>query len=494
MLYNLEWLNPGQSFPPQSEVARIQRCQENAKLFSNEHFGNVGPYHNVLYGACIERLCECAENSMPATAFPVVLNYQRAMSIKTADLVCGEYPSITGSTESTTDQITELRDMTDFDIKLYATVIDLSRYGDAIWRVFKNEETKKGDFTVWSPTNWFPIVQDDGTLREKAHVLAWKVNVGTEDKPIWELHAQIHYVGYYLNRVYTMDGTGAIIGPLKVDESKIATGLSMNAISHLRNLRTSDTVYGFDDYMPIDSLLSEIMTRIGQISRILDKHASPSMCGPSSMLSIDEETGQRYMKAGKFYAVGQGDSAPQYLTWNGQLDAAFKELEMLLQQLYMLSELGEALLGSMGASNGQAISGSAMRFKLANPLIKARRVSNALTLPTKKLIASISELGFTKLDVKNISIEWEDGLPEDPRENAEMAKLVTGATQLMPLSDAIMEYFDKTAKEAKDWVSRIDEEALKQIRNNLEKDPMEINPDENSTSTGGGKSGSIMNP
>ena len=124
----------------------------------------------------------------------------------------------------------------------------------------------------------------------------------------------------------------------------------------------------------------------------------------------------------------------------------------------MLSELGEALLGSMGASNGQAISGTAMRFKLTNPLSKARRVSNTLTLPTKRLLESLSELGYSRLDATSLSITWKDGLPDDPRETIEIAKLATGVNQVMPLEDAIIEYLGKTPETAAKWIKQIADE------------------------------------
>lgn len=489
MLYNLEWLEPGKPYPPKKEAGRILRYQENAKLFSNEQFGDtIGPYHNRLYEACLTRIGECVPGFDAQCVFPVVLNYQRAISLKTADLVCGEAPIITGKDTKYTDEITLIREKTEFNSKLYSTVLDLSRYGDAIWRVFKNEDTGKGDFTLWDPGEWFPIVRDDGTLRVKQHVICWRVNIGTEESPIWELRVQIHDKGYYIERTYSMDNDGGAVGTPKGVERMVSTGLKTNAIIHLRNIQTSNTVYGYDDYMPIDSLLSEILTRIGQISKILDVHASPAMSGPASMLQTDPKTGKKFLKAGKFFAVNPGEEAPAYLTWDGQLSAAFQELDILLKQLYMLSELGEALLGTMG-TGGQAISGTAMRFKLANPLIKARRVANGMTLSVKNLISAISSLGFTEISEDDLSVEWEDGLPDDPRELAETARLVTGANQLMPREVAIAEYFDKTASEAADWVRRIDEEAEKMQQQ--ESDPL-VN--ENSTSVGSGNSGSVMDP
>ena len=54
---------------------------------------------------------------------------------------------------------------------------------------------------------------------------------------------------------------------------------------------TSDRVYGIDDYSDLDSIISELEVRISQISKILDKHAEPSVQGPSSALVRNPHTG-----------------------------------------------------------------------------------------------------------------------------------------------------------------------------------------------------------
>ena len=128
---------------------------------------------------------------------------------------------------------------------------------------------------------------------------------------------------------------------------------------------------------------------------------------------------------------------------------------MLFNQLYILSEMGSALLGGVD-SGTQAVSGTATRYKMAGPLSKARRVANALTLPTKKLLSQLSSTsGEEPIPASNISISWADGLPDDPREKVEMAKLATGAKKMMPLEEAIMEFFGKSNVEAREWIAKI---------------------------------------
>lgn len=474
MLYNLDWLNEQRSFPPAVEKDRITRYVQNAALFDGDHFDNSKFRHrngstvNVMemYQACARRISRVVGNFEEVISFPVLLNYQRLMTLKMADLVCGEYPSITGSTAEENNLIKDLREYTDFDSKLYTTVIDISRYGDAILRIYRDEEQDNITFTVWDPTEWFPIVAQDGTNKIVYHCVCWKENKAKTifDQDDWYLHVQIHGTakadwGKYEYRLYKLDATGTSILKLLSQEMR-DTGIDACAVQHITAYKVSNSIYGYDDYMPVDSILAEIMTRVGQISVILDKHADPNITGPTSMLTTDPVTGERRLETGKFFAVNQGDQLPQYMVWDGQLTAAFKELEVLINQLYILSEMGAALLGSTeGAS--QAISGTAMRFKMVNPLAKARRISNSLTNSVKRLFSVLSN---NEIASGNVSIEWEDGLPDDPRENVEIAKLATGATKLMPLEDAIMEFFNRSNPEAIQWIKKIRKETEDNIQ------------------------------
>lgn len=550
MLRNLAWLEPGQAFPPLKERSRIRRYIENEALFDGEHFGEVlrtreRVYANegsiAVYQKCTERISQVIGNFEDVISFPVLLNFQRLMSLKMADLVCGEFPTVTGVTSKENEALKDVRDVTDFDAKLFATAIDISRYGDALWRVYLNDNKRKV-FTCWDPKEWYPIVSQDGTNTITAHVLCWKVNLTESAEgvpPEWQLHAQIHWaigpkVGTYEYRVYDLGSEGYTIGNLIKSET-VETGLDSCAVFHLKAYSVTNTVYGYDDYMPVDSILAEIMTRIGQISVILDKHADPNITGPVTMLSIDPNTGEAHLKHGKFFAVSAGEQEPKYMTWDGQLQAAFNQLEFLVNQLYILSELGAALLGGQDGSS-VAISGTAMRFKMVNPLAKARRIANSMTRSVRMLFSELSsdaevedngnstgnnpgsslrgdqaasatgDFGAGQLDpagteepplklpipFKHISVFWSDGLPDDPRENVEICKLATGATKMMPLETGIMEYFGRTNEEALQWLAKIQsetEQAMLLQQSMVSEDPNKPGP-QNGTGVNPSKKGS----
>ena len=101
-----------------------------------------------------------------------------------------------------------------------------------------------------------------------------------------------------------------------------------------------------------------------------------------------------------------------------------------------------------------------MRFKMVNPLAKARRIANSMTRSVRYLFSSLSNV-----PVENISVFWSDGLPDDPRENIENCKLATGETKMMPLETAIMEFFGRSNEEALNWIDKIHAEVQANMQN-----------------------------
>lgn len=454
MLYDLNWLQTGKNFPPIDEQERLTRYRQNILLFDNDQWA----IENDVYNNAVQRITRVVGNFEDYICFPVLFNYQKLMALKTADLVAGEYPIITCESEAGKQTIKDIRFDTDFDNNLYATCLDLSRFGDAIWRMYRSADGKKNTYCNWMPTEWFPIVSTDGTFTEKLECLVWPVCIDKE-KNIWELHAQVHDVGFYmfyrfeylatcgLNEKVPTSGT---IGKLLEEPTKVSTGFTRNAVIHLRPYKVTGTVYGSDDFAAIDSIIVELTTRMAQISNILDKHADPSLVGPPTLLSLDEN-GELYFKKGKFYSVSQGEEKPEYLTWDGKIDSAFRQCEFLIKQLYVLSEMGSTLLGADDGGS-QAVSGNAMRLKMVNPLAKVRRISNNLTKPVAELFSDLSAKGYTeKLECSQISIVWKDGLPDDPREQIEIVKLLTGKSQIVPLSYALEQYLSVSKESAEAW-------------------------------------------
>lgn len=448
MLYGLEWLDPETTFPPETEKLRLEAYRWYTALFDLNPYWEFGNYANRLIA-----------NFDEFFDLPFLLGFQRLSTIKLADMVMGSPPSITvNGNDKLTDLISKIRDQTNFDEKMYSAVIDFSRYGSTIFRIFNDDEVPedRANFAVWNTAEWFPVLKKDGTKRIAEHVLVWRANYGTCTNPDWYLEVQRHPVkgGKYILEKYRMNGSGDCVQE-KLKSKTIKTDGLPCLVQHVSNLASTTNIYGTSDYKIINELVFRATERIEQILHILDKHADPSMTGPVSMLERDENTGELCFKASRFYAVSPGEEHPEYMTWDGQLTAAFQSLEMLLNLIYTMSEMGEAIMGNSKGS-GQAISGTAMRYKMISPLEKARRVANSFTLPIKKLMSALIliETGQT-VDYQDITVTWEDSLPKDPRETAELSRLQSGAPQIIPLKHVLMENYDMSAEAADHYIEEI---------------------------------------
>lgn len=451
MLTDLSWLAIGEKFPPASELGRLEMYDANKKLFEGEH--------TEIYQEQLNRIERVIGNFNDVVKIEVVLNFQRLMSLKVADLLFGEEPRITAGApdskeQKTVDAIAAASDLNNTD---YMAAIDISRWGDGLLYIRKNRKGV-GIIDLTQPTIWYPVVYPDNVREIQHHVLAWKIKVGKD----FHLIAYIHSPGSYEEREYLLEGDS--IKEIISEGNITKTGLSDFAIIQVPNITTSDRVTGLDDYTDVDSIISEIMVRVGQIERILDKHAAPSVTGPQSSLEQDPLTGEWRLKMGNYFPRDSEDEPKvEYLTWEGQLEANFKVIEKLTNMLYTVSEMGSALFGDLTTTQGNIPSGSALRRLMIAPLAKVNRIRMRFDPAIKKAIKLCSELGgngIISLADTPISISWQDGLPGDPLEESQiMNNRVQKAT--MSQKTAVMRYDGLSEKDAEEEVARIqDEEAM----------------------------------
>lgn len=455
MLTNLNFLQPGQTWPPKSEAERLEMYAANRKLFENKH--------SEVYKEAFKRIERVISNFQDVVSYPVIINYQKLMSLKVADLLLGEAPTITAGKEGSVEQLSVDNILTNTDLTntAYEAAIDVSRYGDGLLYVYPEEG--KGQIDVTQPPIWFPIVSDMNLKKILYHILAWTYVVGEGDQKKTYLKVHIHEKGQYTEREYLIDGR--TINKQTKDDVIFQTGLTDYSVIQVPNVLTSDRVHGMDDYTDIDSIISELLVRIGQISRVLDKHANPSVSGPSSALELNPETKEWQLKMGNFFARDDKESPEtKYIVWDASMDANFKIIEQLINLLHAISEMGSSLLGDKGEGDGSAPSGTSLRFRLISPLAKVKRIAMRFEPALIKAIKLCSQLrgeGIVDLTKVPISVTWNDGLPEDPKEEAEIINLRTANKPTMSVKRALITYDGLSEKDADNEIDAIDEDDSK---------------------------------
>ena len=415
MLTNLDWLDGG-LYPPRVERERIDKYKLNEELFLTRHSDALQEVFNEL----------ARRTNKTNKDVKTIFNYQQLLSKKTADFVAGEPPEI--NTEQKADELDKLLQYQRFNTRLYEAIIDVSRYGNAVLKIVGDR------LSAVSPQYWYPVVDPTDLKTVTQHVIAYPITPD-HDGEMTELYAEIHDIGRVEQRIYGYDERSQEIGALKSSHVE-HTGLNDFAVQVLTNVTHSGSVYGIDDYAIINSIVAQIMWRLHCADTVLDKHSEPSLSGPSTALTWDERFNTYFLDLGNYFKRDTKDSPNvEYITWDGNLDSAYKEIELLLEQLYTLSEMGQAFME--GGGGGSAASGTALKLRMVSPRIKAQRLANINTASVKQIVTLLAQVNGITLDYDTLSIRWKDGLPDDEVEEVNLLTTATGGKAIMSQFSAL---------------------------------------------------------
>lgn len=427
MLYDLNWLQPGQQFPPVQECERIKNYADYLVMRRGDS------KRLEAMKAYADRVRGYIDNQGQTKTYEIGLNYFSLNSEKTADLVCGE-PPLVRAKEGDTVALNEMLNEIDFFNVFREVALDVDSLGDGLTRVYKGEKGCN-EYMAVCPIGWYPVVDKENCKKVLYHVLTFindlTPQIENQAAKSFKLTVQIHERGKYRNEEYELkyksdQARGDFsrimrmpvyeIGKKLAESTSIPTGLTDFAVRHFPNTRTSDTIFGTSSYEKFTSIVAELEVRFEQVARILDKHADPSPVLDESNFTWDDK-GSHFN--GGNALVGRKDGiSPYYLVWDGQLTAAFAEIDKLLEQLYTLTEMGAIISNSaMGATQGY----EALVTKMTSARLKARRIANGMTKNVKGLISDISKIGFKNLEANDISVSWNDGLPNDELRETQIA-------------------------------------------------------------------------
>jgi len=454
MLVSLDFLKDGEPWPPPSEQERLARYAENKRKWEGEE---------IISARTMKIVAEFIETSKTwlfrTQNYRILLNFYRKISLKVGDFLFQEDPGYSASTsrdiEKTRKETEAVNDVvreSDLNSLGFELAIDASRYGDALLLIRKKDSKQVA--TITQPKIWYPVVSPDNLKEIVFHVLAWTKSEGKKEDKI--LTYQIHEKGQFTQGSKTIKG--GKIKKQKDPDVITQTGLDDFAVVHFAGVTTSDTVFGVDDYEDLYSLIDELQIRFAQVAKILDKHSEPSMAGPESALQFDEQTGEYTFKAGNYFPRDDKDQpVAEYITWDGQLESAFTEIDKLVNILSIISEMGTAIFDTNFAARTN-LSGKALRFLYVNVLSKVSRVRKTFDKGFKKTIALIIEGEDGKIETKDISISWKDGLPNDPFEKAEIGKIRLGDRASDTLISQIREQDGLERQEAEEKAAAIQAE------------------------------------
>lgn len=464
----------GEYFPPYPHQERVERYRKNKHLFKGDH---RSIFNNQALTGVQEQVVFIASN-LPGT-----------ISKKSADFLFGETPVFSAGKDDQSEEqkaIERIVEENDLNITNYESALSNSYRGDSFYKIRWGQryggkvsesidpyrvfvEAQKAEYV-------FPeILPGDSTTIYAYHIAVPVVINGTGDQE-WILNVESHYPGRIDYSKYIISPFNhskyenavtewRIIDEIVSERRSVETGVLFPLVVHVPNYSTDDDWQGIDDISENESIFAEIDNRLSRIAEILDKHSDPAMAVPAGTLA-ENEKGEAIFHAGRdkiFEVMDKSEVIPQYITWNGQLDAAFKELEMLLDHLLIVSELPPVALGKTDSGTSGA-SGFAIKWRMNSLLAKINRKRQYYDKGLKRVLLIAQLLEHARSDEKPNyeitipKIKFKDGLPDDEMEQATIAQIRTGGKPTQSQLSAIMEIHGFTEEQARLELDRIREE------------------------------------
>lgn len=423
-------------FPYVIHQGRLNRYHQNDQLFEGQHylaFANLAK--STDFKNDYERLRY------------VIANFAGLISKVVSDMLFAEPLKIMMPDKNQQPFMDGLVHDNGLNTLFYETALENSRRGDAVFKL-RVQDSK----LIWETVNpgiYFPRLNTDNvTGNPEAHELAWVTRINGREY----VRKEIHFPGRIENELWEYGNHE--IGSRAVWQDKfpgspevVDTGIDRSLVIHIPNFRDRSRYFGFDDYSDLHALMFSLNNRLTKNENILDKHSDPILAVPEGVL---DENGKIKRESLHMFEMvpdsetGENPPKPEYIVWNAQLDASFKQIEKLVEFLYMFSETSPDAFG-MGQGAGE--SGRALKLKLMRTIAKVNRKRIYFDRAIKEaayvsqLLAKKYELSVMGMNMVGEAvipeIEWADGLPTDSFEAAqeEQMRAAAGNTSVV---DSIM--------------------------------------------------------
>lgn len=465
----------GEMYPPASHRERVDRYRRNRKLFKGENFEVFKNYNG---------------SKQQKDLLYVSVNMAGIICKKSADFLFGEAVQVkSGTGDSSKEQLAFDRfvESNGMNILTYESALGNAYRGDSFIKIrygqeYGGELPKELDpakviIEPVNPEHVFPEASLYNKNKIIAYHIAVPVLVDVDGEEAWQLFVESHYAGRIEYRVYNLTaietkyygGYYEVIGWKVQDEvvegrQVVYTGVATPLVVHIPNFSTDDTWEGVDDLSEHVAILDEINNRLTQIADILDKHSDPAMAVPSGILGEDAEGNPTFhvQRDKVFEVMGKDDVVPQYITWDGQLQQAFTELEKLIDLLLTTAEIPAVALGKSDGGGTSGTSGLAIKWRMNNLLAKINRKRQYYARGLKQVfsIAQLLEkaVGIADYEFTVPQLTFQDGLPKDDTQEATVMNIRTGGAKTISQKTAIMRMEGMTEEQADVEIARIKEE------------------------------------
>ncbi|UTR05153.1 phage portal protein [Alkalihalobacillus sp. LMS6] len=479
----------GAQFPPESSIERLAKYERGRKIFA-------GKTYEVF-----DRASDILKDTPAAPQLEklyIAVNLMDVLITKPADMLVGEAPVFeTGKPDNSPEQVAMNRIVEENDLAqmVHETTVGNGFRGDAFYKTYFDYRqdfselteipdgvTKEPIIESQNPSYVFPELSRGSTKKFKAVNIAYVEWVETGKDEIPYLVVERHVPGEIQHSRYKLQFSEGSVDvkygvPITIyrigdavntgRESDVEfTGVPRILVHHAPYKTTDETWEGISGVEKLESVLAAIQDRLVQIDYILWKHSDPTAYGPD----LEGAHGDSVQFGGKYIPIEENDATPGYMTWDGQLDAAFKELDYLLGLVYQMSETPQWLFGTTitagdkGGTGTSHTDGAAIRARFMPILSKVKRIRVHVDKALREAVWTAMELdnyanedveGFEPYTAVYPKIRWNDGLPRNEKEEAEIMAIRTGNKPTLDVRSAIKKQDDVDDEKATEVIARI---------------------------------------
>jgi hypothetical protein len=408
-------LEKGETFPSDKELSRIKKQQQWDDMFT-------GVFNNITRIITTTKGTAEAQKVDPLVPLPAVV------SEINGDLLFGEFPLFMFGEEgdALTEQVLEWeKKRKTFMTDILGGATSLSALGTIFWVMFK-----MGDKVFYKFEKPMQVIWDEDILGLTKVWLFKELERDKNNKWVrYEL--QEHKFDYdeeekspYLDdkRKGTIQD---IVIKVNVADREIKevingevkeSGFNFLPIIKIDNLQMLNKKNGKSDYQGKEQLFAEIDNRVDEINHILQEHSEPWTFVPPGVLdnkgNFNRSQGKMIEKA----ASSNTNNAVDILTWDGQLQASFDSIKMMIQLVLFTSRISNPIAGFFfDNSGGQVDSGRALKWKSINTNSMITRKRKNWDEAFQTFFTYLFEMDdeFKKTEDFNLRVKWQDGLPLD---------------------------------------------------------------------------------
>jgi hypothetical protein len=355
----------------------------------------------------------------------LVCNFGGLISKVSADLLFGEsvgFKFAKDADKKAVEFINNFISENDLHTRNYESALSNSYYGDIVAKVWRDD--KENVYLDYLSPELLTVEYENDNVRQPYRmILGWIKNINGEQY----LRREIHYKGKIENDIWLLKNDElrqkmnlkSFPDYANLPESQ-ATGVDDFLVRLIPNWRIAKAYFGLSDYIDLVSLFDEANNRMSRIAEILNKHSDPKLAVPPGVIREDGTVKGANFDLIEVNSQQTSLTKPEYITWDASLESAFKEIDKIVDFIFLFSETSPAAFGM--DKGGQAESGRALKLKLIRTLAKISRKKNYYDSALKWAIKVAQQLGgVSKVTIP--SIVWQDGIPADTMEQAQIEEI-----------------------------------------------------------------------